>query len=87
MNDIDDAHRLIVVLIIIIPALSSVVISSFLSDIIFQVPVLDELFEVGLEGHAVLSSVPILLAVGTELALISCRRVTLHWLQLLEEGL
>ena len=65
MNDVNDALRLIAVMIIIIPALNSVVVSAHLFDVISQVPVVDELFEVGLEGLPVLSSVPILLVVGT----------------------
>ena len=87
MNDVDDALRLIAVLIIIIPALSSTVVSALLLDVVSQVPVLDELFEAGFEGLAVFSSMPILLMVGTELILISDGRVILHQLWPFEEGL
>ena len=87
MNGIDNALRLIVVLVVIIVALNLVVISALLLDVIFQVPVLDELSEVGLEGRTVLNFAPILLVVGTELALISGGRVTLHQLRPFEEGL
>ena len=87
MNDVDDILRLIDVLIIIILALSSAVVSGLLLDVVSQVPVLDELLKVGFEGLAVFSSVPILLVVGTELALVMGGRVTLHRLQPFEEGL
>ena len=85
MNDVDDGLWLIVALIIIILALSSAVVFAHLLDVISQVPVLDEFFEVGFEGPVVFGPVPILLVVGP-IALNLGGRVTLHQLWQLKKG-
>ena len=64
MNDVDDALQFVAVL-IIISASSLAVVSALLLDVVPQVPVLDEFFEMSFESLAVFGSVPILLVVGT----------------------
>ena len=64
VNDIDNALRFVSVLIIILTP-SSVPVSTLFLDVVPQVPVLDEFFEMSFESLAVFGSVPILLVVGT----------------------
>ena len=86
MDDIDDAFGFAIVAVIISVARSAG-IPALLLDMVPQVPFLHETFEVSLKGLAVLGSMPILLVVSTELALIPGGRVTFHRLRPLEEGL
>ena len=69
MNNIDDALQF-AVLAAIISVLRSAAVLAFLLDMVPQVSVLHKVLEVGLEGLAILSSVPVLLVVSTELALV-----------------
>ena len=80
MDDINDVLRFIAVVAVVISVTRSAVVPAFFLDMVLQVPVLHEIFEVSLNGLADLGSVPILHMVGTELVLISRGRVTFHWL-------
>ena len=64
MDDVDDALRLVAVL-IIVSTPTSAVVSALLFDVVSQVLVLDELLKVGFEGLAIFDFVPILLVVTT----------------------
>ena len=85
MNDIDDALRFAVLSVILVAR--SAVVPAFFLDMVPQVPFLNKALEVGLEGFAVLGSVPILLVVRTKFALVPGGPTTSHWLRPLEEGL
>ena len=86
MDDIDDAFRL-AIMSAIMSARRSAAVVSFLLDVVPQVPLFHKVLEVGLEAFALISSVPTLLVISTELALVLGRGVTSHGLQPFEEGL
>ena len=86
MDDIDDALQF-AVLAVSISVWRSAVVLAFLLDVIPQVPLPHKALEVGLEALALIGSVPILLVIRTELALVPGGGVTFHWLRPLEEGL
>ena len=86
MDDIDDALWF-AVLAAIISAWRSAVVPAFLLDVVPQVPLFHKALKVGLEAFTLISSVPTLLVISTELALVSGGGVTLHRLRPLEEGL
>ena len=87
MDDIDDALWFIAVVAVIILVARSAVVPAFFLDMVPQVSILHEFFEVSLKGLPVLGSVPILLVVSTKLVLILGGRVAFHRLWPLEEGL
>ncbi|XXG90551.1 hypothetical protein AAC387_Pa12g2287 [Persea americana] len=86
VDDVDDALRL-AILAAIISAWRSAVVPAFLLDVVPQVPLFHKVLEVGLEAFALISSVPTLLVISTELALVPGGGVTSHGLRPFEEGL
>ena len=65
----------------------SAAVPARLLDVVPQVPLFHKALEVGLEAFALISSVPALLVISTELALVPGGGVTLHRLRPFEEGL
>ena len=65
MNDIDDSLWFIAIVAVVISMVRSAIVSALFLDVVSQVPVLYEIFEVSLKGFAVLASVPILFVIGT----------------------
>ena len=86
VDDIDDALRFATLAAIIL-AQRSAVVPAFLLDVVPQVPLFHKVLEVGLEAFALISSVPTLLVISTELALILGGGATSHGLRPFEEGL
>ena len=86
VDDINDALRFAILAVSIL-AWRSAVVSAFLLDVIPQVPLPHKVLQVGLEALALISSVPTLLVISTELALVLGGGVTFHRLRPLEEGL
>ncbi|XXG45874.1 hypothetical protein AAC387_Pa02g0841 [Persea americana] len=86
VDDIDDAFRLSI-LSAIMSARRSAAVLSFLLDVVPQVPLFHKALKVRLEAFALISPVPILLVISTELALVAGRGVTSHGLRPFEEGL
>ena len=87
MDGIVNALWFIAVVAVVISVVRSAVVPALFLDMVLQVFVLHEIFEVSLKGLVVLGSVPIMFVVGTKLVLIPRGRVTFHWLRPLEEGL
>ena len=69
VDDIDDALGF-AVLAVSISGWRSAVVSAFLLNVVPQVPLLHKALQVGLEALALIGSVPILLVILTELALV-----------------
>ncbi|XXG46403.1 hypothetical protein AAC387_Pa02g1263 [Persea americana] len=86
VDDIDDALRF-ALLAAIISARRSAAVPAFLLDVVPQVPLPHKVLQVRLEAFALVSSIPALLVISTELALVPGGGVTLHRLRLLKEGL
>ena len=86
MDDVDDALRL-AILAAIISVRRSAAVSAFFLDVVPQVPLFHKVLEVGLEAFVLINSVPTLVVISTELALVPGGRVTSHGLRPFEEGL
>ena len=65
MDDIDDALRLAVLAALFLARRSTVLL-----NVVSQVPLLYKILQVGLEALALIGSVPVLLMIGAELALV-----------------
>ncbi|XXG69129.1 hypothetical protein AAC387_Pa06g2068 [Persea americana] len=66
VDDIDDALRLAVLAVLFLARRSAVLL-----DVVSQVPLLYKILQVGLEALALIGSVPVLLMIGAELALVA----------------
>ena len=82
MDDIDDALRLAVLATLFLARRSAVLL-----DVVPQVSLPHKVLQVGLEALALIGSVPTLLVIRIELALVPGGGVTFQWLWPLEEGL
>lgn len=86
VNNVDDAFWLAVLVVSVSPW-RSVGTSAFLLDVIPEVPLLDEVLQVGFVAPALVGSLPVLLVVCTELTLVPRGGVSCHRPRPLEERL
>ena len=81
MDDIDDALRFAVLAALLLARRSAVLLA-----VVSQVPLLYKILQVGHEALTLIGSVPVLLVIGVELALVPGGGVSFHWLRHLKKG-